>query len=166
MKQRKDKMLSFTPDIREGKGACKGQRGAGECTKDPAGWRAGVGGLATQGERQARELQPQGGMCKLPLPLRYWDPPQPPLHTHTKNGTGRWGGRCSFQGQGFQSKGEDTQDWETRRAEQAGSIQRVGSIQRWRVLARSYSLSTSQAPPALPPTTKSPCGPWPPRSLS
>lgn len=75
-------MLSFTPDIREGKGACKGQRGAGECTKDPAGWRAGVGGLATQGERQARELQPQGGMCKLPLPLRYWDPPNPPsIHT-------------------------------------------------------------------------------------
>lgn len=44
---------------------------------------------------------------------------------------GGGGGRCRFKGQGFQSKGEDTQDWEARRAERAGSIQRVGSIQRW-----------------------------------
>ena len=136
--------------------------------KDPAGWRAGVEGLATQGEghrESCREsCSPWEGCASCPS-HRVTGTPTPPPHTH-QEWNWEMGGRCSFQGQGFQSKGEDTQDWETRRAEQAGSIQRVWSIQRWGILARSYSLSTSQAPPALPPTTKSPCGPWPPRSLS
>ena len=66
-------------------------------------------GLATQGEGHRESCSPWEGCASCPS-HRVTGTPTPPPHTHQER---NWemGGRCSFQGQGFQSKGEDTQDW-------------------------------------------------------
>lgn len=73
-------MLSFTPDIRE-KAPAKVREGQESAPRiQPAGG-LGVGGLATQGEAQARELQPQGEGYAAAPPIALPGPPTPPPHT-------------------------------------------------------------------------------------
>ena len=83
-------------------------------------------GRATQGEGLRESCSPGDGCASRPSHRVTRTPTPTPPHTHQER---NWetGGRCRFQGQGFQSKGEDTQGWEARRAERAGSIQRWGS---------------------------------------